>query len=49
MAGIAISMLSGVAWPVREQWIDLEGERPIRVGSVALRATLRVSLNERRR
>ena len=45
MAGSAAGMLVGVAWPVRERWTDLGGERLIRVGSFDFRPAIRVSLD----
>ncbi len=52
-AGVAVGALLGVAagalLPAGRRWVDLRGERPIRVGAVDLRPALRVSLDDRRR
>ena len=49
MAGALVGVVVGVAMPAGRRWVQLEGERPIRVGSVGLRPAMRVSLDERRR
>lgn len=48
-AGGLLGVVVGAAMPAGRRWVQLEGERPIRMGSVDLRPTLRVSLDERRR
>lgn len=49
VAGGLIGVVVGVAMPAGRRWIQLDGERAIRVGSVDLRPAMRVSLDERPR
>jgi hypothetical protein len=53
MAGAAggglLGALIGASLPAGPRWIEMAGERPIRVGSFDLRPTIRVSLDERSR
>jgi hypothetical protein len=49
MAGALVGVLVGVAMPAGRRWVQLDGEHTIRVGSVDLRPTVRVSLDERPR
>jgi len=45
LSGVAV----GAAMPTGRRWVELEGERPIKVGAFDLRPAMRVSLDERRR
>ena len=49
MAGALVGVLVGVAMPAGRRWVQLQGDRPIRVGSVDLRPTVRLSLDARPR
>jgi len=47
VAGALVGVVVGVAMPAGRRWVQLDGERPIRVGSVDLRPAIRLSLDER--
>ena len=49
LAGALVGVVVGVAMPAGRRWVQLDGERAIRVGSVGLRPAMRVSLGERPR
>ena len=49
VTGALVGVVAGALLPAGRRWVDLRGERPIRVGAVELRPALRVSLDERRR
>jgi hypothetical protein len=49
MAGALVGVLVGVAMPAGPRWVQLQGDRPIRDGSVELRPTVRLSLDARPR
>ena len=49
VAGALAGVVVGVAMPAGRRWVQLQGDRPIRVGSVDLRPAFRVSLDERSR
>ena len=49
VTGALVGVVVGTALPAGRRWVDLEGERPIRVGAFDLRPAVRVSLDERRR
>lgn len=52
-AGVAVGALIGTVvgavLPAGKRWVDIGRERPIRVGALALRPAVRVSIDERRR
>ena len=48
-AGALVGTVLGVAMPAGRRWIQLDGERPIRVGALELRPALRVSTDDRLR
>ena len=48
-AGALVGVVVGVAMPAGRRWVQLEGERRIRVGAVDLRPAMRVSLADRPR
>ena len=48
VGGVAGAVV-GASRPAGPQWIDIEGDRPIRVGGLDLRPAVRVSLGARRR
>ena len=47
--GALVGAAAGAIMPAGRRWIELEGDRPIRVGSLELHPAIRVSLDERRR
>ena len=49
VTGALVGVVAGALLPAGRRWVDLRGERLIRVGAVELRPALRVSLDERRR
>ena len=49
VTGALVGVTAGALLPAGRRWVDLRGERPIRVGAVDLRPALRVSLDEPRR
>jgi ABC-type microcin C transport system permease subunit YejE len=49
VTGALVGVTAGALLPAGRRWVDLRGERPIRVGAVDLRPVMRVSLAERRR
>lgn len=49
VTGGLVGGLLGLAMPAGRRWIEMRGERPIRVGAVDVRPAIRVSLDERRR
>jgi hypothetical protein len=49
MAGALVGVVVGVAMPAGRRWVQLDGERTIRVGLVDLHPAVRVSLDEPRR
>jgi hypothetical protein len=49
VAGALVGVVVGVAMPAGRRWVQLDGERPIRVGTLDLRPAFRVSFDERRR
>ena len=49
VAGAAVGVVVGVAMPAGRRWVQLDGERPIRMGSVDVRPAVRLSLDDRLR
>jgi len=47
--GALIGVVAGAVMPAGPRWVDVEGDRAIRVGSLDLRPAVRVSLGARRR
>ena len=49
VAGALVGVVVGVAMPAGRRWVQLDGERPIRMGSVDVRPAIRLSLDDRPR
>ena len=47
--GALIGVVAGAIMPAGPRWVDVQGDRPIRVGGLDLRPVVRVSLGARRR